>query len=96
MRIERAYSMMDYDKLARKYGYTSLFTKCGSINKDFVAILDSFLLNNGKICKPCNVSFGDNRRIIEFLEYADSIDTETPKASDEIKKFDRELATWNK
>lgn len=88
--------MMDYDKLSRRYGYTQLFSCSGSVNKDFVAILDSFLLNGGKLCNNCGSSFGDNQRIIEFLEYAETIENGVPSGSSDIVKFDRELATWNK
>lgn len=86
--------MIGYEDLARKYGYTSLF-ECDKVNKDFVSKLDNFFLNGGNFCKKFS-TFGDNKRIIEYLKYADSIDDENAKNSEEIKRFDRELATWNK
>lgn len=86
--------MMDYESLARKYGYTRLF-ECDKVNQDFVSKLDNFFLNGGEFCNKFS-TFGDNKRILEYLEYADSIDNQSAKNSEEIKKFDRELATWNK
>lgn len=53
---------------------------------DFVSALDSFLLGENRC-----IALGDKRKIIDFLEYAES-----GNGSEEIKKFDRELATWNK
>lgn len=86
--------MIGYKELSSKYGYTPLF-ECNKVNVDFVKKLDDFFLNGGSFCSKSS-TFGDNKRIIEYLKYADSIDDENAKNSDDIKKFDRELATWNK
>lgn len=78
--------MRDLRSLKNKYGYQSLFDCNGSLNMDFVSALDSFLLGENRC-----IALGDKRKIIDFLEYAES-----GNGSEEIKKFDRELATWNK
>lgn len=85
--------MLGYNQIASKYGYIKLFDCSGAINKDFVAKLDKFFL--GKL-KHCEATFGDNRKIIEFLEYAETVENGNPKGSLEMQNFDRELATWNK
>ena len=59
--------MLGYNQIASRYGYVNLFSCSGAINQSFVAILDKFLLGD---LKPCEATFGDNRKIIEFLEYA--------------------------
>lgn len=87
--------MMDYASIARKYGYTQLFECSGSVNKDFVAKLDKFFLNGCNFCK-CDSTFGDNRRILEYLDYSQTVIDNRPNGSDDIKKFDMELSTWNK
>lgn len=78
--------MRDLEGLKNKHGYQSLFKSDGSLNLGVVSALDSFLLG----IHHC-IALGDKRRIIEFLEYAES-----GNGSEEIKRFDRELATWNK
>lgn len=88
--------MMDYSSLARRYGYTQLFECSGSVNKDFVDKLDKFFLNGGAFFNHCDSTFGDNRRIIEFLNYSKTVLDGSPSGSEDIQKFDMELATWNK
>lgn len=78
--------MRDLESLKNRHGYQSLFNCNGSLNLGFVGALDSFLLG-----KDHCLALGDKRKILEYLEYADS-----GNGSEEIKKFDRELATWNK
>lgn len=78
--------MRDLESLKNRHGYQSLFKSDGSLNMALVYALDSFLLG-----KDHCLALGDKRRILEYLEYAES-----GNGSEEIKKFDRELATWNK